>query len=77
MSGPTIYQQLVSGATEPAAEKIRDSLRGYLAAQERDLTQEFVAMLRHAYIEGVRDGFQQGLAAASSPAGSPGEETSQ
>lgn len=64
-SGPVVHKALLV----PAVESMRNGLieaeerRAKLAAMERE--RELYEVLRHAYVAGLRDGFVQGVAAAS------------
>jgi len=55
-------------ATEAPLNEIVEALDVYFAKTNLDLSARFIEMLRDAYTEGARDGFQQGLIAAEGAA---------
>ena len=64
----TLYAQLMDRATEAPLNEIVEALDVYFAKTNLDLSARFIEMLRDAYTEGARDGFQQGLIAAEAAA---------
>lgn len=72
MIGPTVYKQLLDMATRQPLDTLVEHVERSLAPVRESLAAEFGVALRHAYVDGVRDGFQQGVAAADDREGYDG-----
>lgn len=63
--GPTIYSVVMDERTEELYKMVRGELDGAARQFVTRVADEQTAALRQAYIRGVRDGFAQGVQAAT------------
>lgn len=64
MTGPTIYGELMNEATRVSIDQLRENIEGRVSHTAQMLAEELAGIVRQAYIDGVRDGYVQGVAAA-------------